>query len=152
MPFSLRRLSKVGVLSLGIMVVIGLTVWALSRSWKRPPSLSVAAQATPTPPPLKVVSITVTPAGFSPADLTIPEGLYLLDINNRSGVANLNLQFGDLNTRKLKETKPVKDRQGRLLPLQDFRGLFDLRSGKYTITEANNPKWIAELKVTQKEK
>jgi hypothetical protein len=152
MPFSFRRLSKAGWLSLGVLVVLGLTVWALNSGWKRPTTSLAAAQATPTPPPIKVVSFTLTSAGFSPAEITIPEGLYLLDINNRSGRTNLNLQFGDLNARKLKETKPVKDKDGRLIPLQDFRGLFDLRNGRYTITEANNPKWIADIKVTQKEK
>ena len=152
MPFSFRRLSKAGFLSLGLLILVGLTVWALSSGLKRPISPALIAQTKATPPPVKVVSLTVTPAGFSPTELTLPEGLYLLDINNRSGVAELNLQFGELNARKLKETKPVKDKQGRIVKLQDFRGLFDLQNGKYTITEANHPKWVVELKVTPKEK
>ena len=137
MPFSFRRFSKAGVLSLGLVMVVGLTVWALGSGWKRPLFPALVAQTKASP--IKVVSLTVTPAGFSPSDLTLPEGLYLLDINNHSGVADLNLQFGELNARKLKEGKPVKDKQGRILKLQDFRGLFDLPTGKYTISEANHP-------------
>jgi hypothetical protein len=135
--------------------VIGLA-WS-TRTWKHTPpvvaaALPVATQTTTNPSPVKVISITVNPDGFSPSDVDVPEGLYLLDINDRTGLPEINVQLGNLNSKKLKEAKPAKDKQGRILKMQDYRGLFSLENGQYTITEANHPKWSLKIKVTAKPK
>ncbi len=103
-----------------------------------------------TAPPIKVISVTVNPRGFSPSKVTVPEGLYLIDINNRSGVAELNLQLGTLNAKKLKESKRVKDNQGRELKSLDWRGFFNLDKGTYTVRESSHPNWILEIQVDKK--
>lgn len=108
----------------------------------------VAMQAASSP--VKVISITVNPDGFSPSEVEVPEGLYLLDINNRSGLLDINVQLGNLNARKLQEVKPSKDKEGHIVKTQDYRGLFSFENGQYTITEADHPKWSLKIKVTPK--
>lgn len=60
--------------------------------------------------PVKVISIRVNPDGFSPSDVEVPEGLYLVDINDRTGLPEISVQLGNLNTKKLNEAKPAKDK------------------------------------------
>jgi hypothetical protein len=120
-------------------------IGSLTTSAKNP-----ALTQTGTPPPIKVISITVNPRGFSPSKITVPEGLYLIDINNRSGIPELGLQLGELNNKKLKESKRLKDKQGRELKSQDWRGLFNLDKGTYTITESSHPGWVVDIQVTKK--
>jgi hypothetical protein len=74
----------------------------------------------------------------------------LIDINNRSGIPELDLRLGALNGKKLKESKPLKDKQGRELKSLDWRGLFNLDKGTYTITESSHPDWVVEIKVDKK--
>jgi hypothetical protein len=109
-----------------------------------------SAQAR-TPPPIKVISITVNPRGFNPSRITVPEGLYLIDINNRSGLPELNLQLGALNNRKLKESRRPKDSQGRELKSQDWRGFFNLDRGVYTVMESSHPNWVLQIQVDRKQ-
>jgi hypothetical protein len=98
-----------------------------------------------------VISITVNPRGFNPSRVTVPEGLYLIDINNRSGLSELNLQLGALNSRKLKESRRPKDSQGRELKSQDWRGFFNLDRGVYTVTESSHPNWVLQIQVDRKQ-
>lgn len=158
MPNFSLRFSKAHCITLVLVMTFGALglAWG-TRPWKAtPPVVATAplaiAQTTTNPSPVKVISITVHSDGFSPSDVEVPEGLYLLDINNRSGLPGINVQFGNLNAKKLKEVKPAKDKQGRELKIQDYRGLFNLENGQYTITEANHPKWSLKLKVTAKPK
>lgn len=154
MPFSLCRLTKTQLLALGLVTLVAITAlaWNTYKTASARAGSPRAEQTTTASSPVKVISITVNPDGFSPSDVEVPEGLYLLDLNNRSGLPEINVQFGNLNNRKLKEVKPAKDKQGRELKMRDFRGLFNLDNGQYTITEANHPKWSLKLKVTAKPK
>ncbi len=111
---------------------------------------SPVSTQTDAPRPIKVISITVNPRGFNPSKIAIPEGLYLIDINNRSGFSDLDLQLSALNSRKLKESKRPKDNQGRELKSDDWRGLFNLDKGTYTITESSHPGWVLEIRVDKK--
>ena len=131
---------------LGALTVYGMRkIGSFTTGAKNP-----ASAQTNTPPPIKVISITVNPRGFNPSKITVPEGLYLIDINNRSGISELGLQLGALNTKKLKESKRPKDSQGRELKSQDWRGLFNLDKGTYTITESSHPNWVVEIQVNKK--
>lgn len=151
MPNFPLRFLKVHLITLGAMMVLGIIGLAWSRQlWKTPvptvaTEISATVQTTTNPSPVKVISITVNPDGFSPSDVEVPEGLYLVDINDRTGLPEINVQLGNLNTKKLKEAKPAKDKQGRILKMQDYRGLFSLENGQYTITEANHPKWSLKI-------
>lgn len=151
--FSIAHLITLGLVML--LAVIGLA-WS-KQTWKSATPIVAAVlpattQTTTNPSPVKVISITVNSDGFSPSDVEVPEGLYLLDINDRSGLPQINVQLGNLNAKKLKEVKPAKDEQGRILKIQDYRALFNLENGQYTITEADHPKWTLKLKVTAKPK
>ena len=162
MPFSLRKLTKLHFIAFCLLASLGLSTFAFSwRDWISKPTNKSAAVVAAVPAivqtaanssPIKVISITVNSDGFSPSDVEVPEGLYMLDINDRSGLPAINVQLGNLNAKKLKEVKPAKDKQGRILKIQDYRALFNLENGQYTITEADHPKWSLKLKVTAKPK
>jgi hypothetical protein len=100
-----------------------------------------------TPAPVKVITITVTSRGFDPSEIEVPEGRYLISINNRSEIPDLDLRFGALNARKLKESKRLKDKDGHELKSLDWRGLFNLDKGIYKITESSHPDWSVEIRV-----
>lgn len=131
----------IGALSVSGMRKIG----SLTTGAKKP-----ALAQTKTPPPVKVITITVTPRGFVPTEITVPEGPYLIDINNRSGIPELDLQLGALNGKKLKESKRLKDKDGRELKSLDWRRLFNLDKGRYTITESSHPGWVVDIQVDKK--
>lgn len=159
MPNFPLRFSRAHLIILGLVMLLAVMGLAWSKQrWKAATPVIAAsaipatAQTTANPSPVKVISIIVNSDGFSPSEVEVPEGLYLLDINDRSGLPEISVQLGNLNTKKLKEVKPAKDKQGRILKIQDYRALFNLENGQYTITEADHPKWSLKLKVTAKPK
>jgi hypothetical protein len=134
------------VIALAALSVLGMRMTgSLTANANNP-----ASAQNKTPPPIKVISITVNPRGFNPSRITVPEGFYLIDINNRSGFPELNLQLGALSAKKLKESKRPKDSQGRELKSQDWRGFFNLDKGTYTITESSHPTWVLQIQVDKK--
>jgi hypothetical protein len=101
MSFPLRPLTKnryiaicslCSVIALAALSVLGMRMTgSLTANANNP-----ASAQNKTPPPIKVISITVNPRGFNPSRITVPEGFYLIDINNRSGFPELsNSQFGN---------------------------------------------------------
>jgi hypothetical protein len=154
MPLTLRSLINSRYAIVGLLCCL-IALVALSASGIRKVGSLTAGANNPaptqnnTPPPVKVISIAVTSRGFDPSEIAVPEGRYLIDINNRSGIQELDLRFGALNGKKLKESKRLKDKDGRVLKSLDWRGLFNLDKGTYTITESSHPDWVAEIRVDE---
>lgn len=92
--------------------------------------------------PVKVIQITALRTGLRPATLSVPTGRYLLAIDNRSGVDNLNMQFGLEGSLTMRQAS-----SRRATP--DWRGVVDLTPGKYNLTIAERPQWRCALTVTQ---
>jgi hypothetical protein len=84
--------------------------------------------------------ITIGPAGFEPAEISRADGQFLLAVENRSGLEDLELHVSKRHGERLRETRF----SGRLL---DWRGVLSLPPGEYVITEANHPDWRCRITI-----
>jgi hypothetical protein len=105
------------------------------------------AQSNPTPEPLIVEELTLRPSGFYPFEIQRPEGKFLLAINNRAGLQEMNItisrEIGSDVKEKLKDVKVDKK-------YLDWNDVLNLQPGDYVVTEASNPKWVCRIIVTPK--
>ena len=92
---------------------------------------------------LEVELITATPSGFEPASLTRPQGRFILAIDNRSGLDQLDLYL-DRDTGARLNT--ALSRKGKL----KWRDVVDLQSGRYVLRSANDPNWRCDINLTPK--
>ena len=85
--------------------------------------------------------ITILPTGFEPAEIRRPAGKFLLAIDNRSGLTEVNVRLLRLVGRSTQELRIRRERP-------DLRKVVDLEPGAYLLTEANHPDWIGRLIIT----
>jgi hypothetical protein len=87
--------------------------------------------------------VTIRPIGFEPSAITRPRGEFLLVINNRSGLKEINWRLAREAGGNLREVR-IYDGKSR-------SGNFeDLPPGRYVLTEANHPDWICRLTITSR--
>ncbi|MDX6501037.1 MAG: hypothetical protein QOG23_4297 [Blastocatellia bacterium] len=87
--------------------------------------------------------VTVRPTGFEPAAITRPRGDFLLVINNRSGLEEVNWRLDRETGGNLVEVRIA----GGKLRSGNFE---DLVPGSYVLTEANHPDWICRITITSR--
>ena len=85
--------------------------------------------------------ITITSTGFEPAELTRPAGKFLLEVDNRSEIEEVELrldreQGGREKSPRIRRTAP------------EWGGAFDLPPGVYILSEATHPNWICRITLT----
>jgi hypothetical protein len=85
--------------------------------------------------------LTIRPTGFEPAAITRPPGEFLLVINNRSGLEEVNWSLDRETGGNVREVKI----SGGKLRSGNFQ---DLPPGRYVLTEANHPGWICRITIT----
>ena len=85
--------------------------------------------------------MTVRATGFDPPAITRPQGPFVLEVDNRSGLAAVSLRLDGEAGGRLKEVRVPRSRL-------DWRGLLDLPPGRYVLTEAEHPDWRFVLSVT----
>ena len=85
--------------------------------------------------------ITIRPTGFEPAQISRPQGRFLLAINNRSGLQEITLNLDrEAGNRLPKKQKPKgKSRWSEVM---------DLPPGRYILAESNHPKWVCKITIT----
>ena len=84
--------------------------------------------------------IGVTPHGFEPKEIVRPAGPFLLVIDNRSGVAVINLLLSrDVGL-------PIRS---ALLPHERrlWSDIVDLSPGSYTLREPTHPDWVCHITI-----
>lgn len=87
--------------------------------------------------------ITIHPTGFEPREITRPAGLFLLAVENRSGLQIVQLRLDDAAGPRLRDVQmPTKT--------HDWRDGLDLAPGKYALTEAYHPEWLCSITITNK--
>jgi hypothetical protein len=130
-----------------LMTVVAVLILSLSaRAWfaktftvTNPSPALRSSQETP----LGVIRFTILPEGFDPPEATFPAGRYLMVVKNRSFTKDVSLRIDRAAGPHLKQVSVSK----RNL---DWHGEFDLTPGQYTISEANNPNWVANITITPK--
>jgi hypothetical protein len=98
-------------------------------------------QSSPAPARVEVQVITVRPRGFEPSNITRPAGIFLLAVDNRSGLDELLLRLDREAGNRVHEQRVPRKKL-------DWRGAFDLTPGHYVLTEANNPDWVCHITIT----
>jgi hypothetical protein len=100
-----------------------------------------AFQATAPPAVPQTLRITIRPTGFDPAEVTIPQGRFILAVDNRSGLRDLTFRLDRESGGRLHEVRMPRESLS-------WRALIDASPGTYTLTEANHPEWLCRVTVT----
>jgi len=129
-------------LSLLLLLVSGALIVARWNRKDVPAEAVVMAQGQSPQTPIQAELITATPAGFEPAEITRPQGRFLLAIDNRSGLDEIDLYLeretgGRVNV-------PLS-RRGKLA----WREVIDLPPGTYILRANNDESWRCRITVTR---
>jgi hypothetical protein len=84
--------------------------------------------------------ITIRPNGFEPSEITRPKGRFILAVDNRSGVEEVTLRLDRETGNREREVRVHRKKL-------DWREVFDLNPGRYTLTEANHPNWVCHITI-----
>ena len=110
-----------------------------SRILSTPTPTNSAIQSRPTPAPLEEELITIRPGGFDPVEIVRPKGNFLLAIDNRSGLTEVDLRLDSEFDNRL--SKRVSREE------LDSRTIVDLNPGTYLLTEAGHPGWVCRFRI-----
>ena len=124
---------------LALMFASGALVFARWKAAVPPKSNEPSAQRSDTE--LEAELVTATPAGFEPSEITRPQGRFLLAVDNRSGLGELDLYLERQTGGRLNITL---SRKGKLA----WRQVLDLPPGQYVLRAANDENWRCNLTLT----
>jgi hypothetical protein len=78
------------------------------------------------------------PSGFTPSEVTVNTGKYVLLLENRSGQKDLTFTLERENGSRMAESN--KERR-------DWKATVQLSNGSYILSEASHPEWRAVIRV-----
>jgi hypothetical protein len=87
--------------------------------------------------------ITIRPTGFEPQEITRPKGLFLLAVENRSGLQTIQLRLDREAGARLRDLQMSRNKH-------DWKDMFDLPPGRYILSEAYHPQWSCSFTITAK--
>ena len=90
---------------------------------------------------LQAEIITIRETGFDPQQLTRPHGRFILMVENRSGLGDVELQLNRQTGNSLHAVHVSKEQL-------DWHDEIDLGPGNYVLTEANHPEWSCQITIT----
>ena len=118
-----------------LLLVSGTLIWA---RWKP----SAFGSSNPTQPAqLETELITVTPAGLEPAEIVRAQGRFMLAVDNRSGLDEVDLY---LERETVGRVNVALSRKGRLA----WRETIDFPPGHYVLRAANDASWRCAITIT----
>lgn len=123
----------VAVITLGTLALVS----ARSEYWRSRPGEQGKSERRKIEP----VMITLKPTGFEPKEITRPQGLFLLIVNNRSNNPDITLRLDHETGRRTHEEHL---HGGKI----DWRQPVDLTPGRYVLTEPNHPEWTCSFTIT----
>ena len=85
--------------------------------------------------------ITITPTGFDPGEITRPKGPFVLGIDNRTGMEQVDLYLERENGGRLNASL---NRKRKL----SWRETIDFSPGRYILREANHEGWQCRITIT----
>ncbi len=125
-----------------IVTVSGMA--AFGRPWSKSLTLTDASRSQFSQGPvansarvgdqLETELITIVSAGFEPTELTRPAGRFLLEVDNRSGIEEVELRLdrqegGREKSARVRSTAP------------EWQSALDLHPGVYILSEVNHSSW-----------
>jgi hypothetical protein len=100
-------------------------------------------QSNPQNQRIEAELISIRPSGFEPTQITRPKGPFLLAIENRSGLKQIEFQLGVERGMRLFQIKRSWERS-------NWNQVVDPPAGQYVLTEANHPDWKCTISITEK--
>ena len=85
--------------------------------------------------------IAISPHGFEPAEITRVHKHFVLVIDNRSGLAEVNLRLDRDRGNRLREVRVPREKR-------HWSDDLDLAPGRYLLSEANHPNWSCHITIT----
>ena len=119
-----------------LLLISGTLIWA---RWKAPDLR--ASNPTQTPAQLETELVTITPAGFEPGEITRPQGRFMLAIDNRSGLDEVDLY---VERETVGRVNVALSRKGKLA----WRETVDFPPGHYVLRAANDESWRCAITIT----
>lgn len=139
MPQPLSRLPARKLLLICALIAIAATIAVAIKARRSAPA--AAAQEKEQGERLEVEYVTLTRAGFEPAEITRPRGRFLLAVNNRTRLESIEVQL---------EREAGGRLRGARIPSmkRDWRERVALPPGRYLLTEAGHPGWKCLITIT----
>ena len=118
------------------------SVPANGATWK-PSKVEVTAQTVNDKAKERVEGeiIAISPHGFEPAEITRPHKHFVLVIDNRSGLPEVNLRIDRERGNRLREARVPRENR-------HWSDDLDLEPGRYVLSEATHPQWICHITIT----
>lgn len=85
--------------------------------------------------------ITILPTGFEPTAITRPKGPFILEVEDRSGLREVDIQLSAERGGRVFRVKAPRERA-------DWNRLVDPPPGRYVLTEVNHPDWACVITIT----
>lgn len=148
-----RRVRSVSppLLVVALIIITGLTagawVWLAHASKAEVPATTHQTAAPPLPQReskqerVETELITVRSTGFEPAEITRPQGRVFFEVDNRSGLSEINLQLVAEHGNRLHQARVRREQL-------DWYQELDLQPGRYLLTEADHPGWVCRITIT----
>lgn len=118
-----------------LLLVAGTVILA---AWKTPVALQQSQQSTNR---LEAEIVTVTPTGFEPGEITRPQGRFILAVDNRSGLDEVDLYFVRETGVRLNSGLTRKSKLA-------WREIIDFPPGTYILRAANDESWSCRITLT----
>jgi hypothetical protein len=102
-----------------------------------------AVQSAGRPRKIETEIITLRSEGFEPPSITRPQGLFILLLDNRSGLSEVQLDLDRQAGNRITQVNVPREKL-------DWSEGFDLPPGRYLLTEAIHPEWSCTITITPK--
>lgn len=90
---------------------------------------------------IRVETVILTRFGFEPNSIVRPRTEFILFVENRSEVADVDLRVDRVAGNRVHQQHIPKERP-------DWNNLFKLEPGDYVLTEANHPDFTCAIRIT----
>jgi len=133
-----RKTFLIGAIGLCALVAIP---FAASTTHRKMPNAALQTTSQQDAQAPEALLFELRPAGFTPAEVTVPAGKYFLILQNRSGLRDLSFKL----ERDNEDNVASSNQQQR-----DWKRTVQLASGTYMLSEASHAEWRSVIHVTSR--
>jgi len=130
------------LLSIFLLLSLAVLIVAHLHGGNLLPAEAASSPEQRSQPPVETELVTITPAGFEPAEITRPPGKFLFAIDNRSGMDEVDLH---LERETGGRANVPLSRRGRLA----WREALDLTPGTYLLRASHDDSWRCRITITK---